>query len=92
MDVLKTLFFLLACFVLITLGNGEKPDPKRLLVLLNDLKYQKSHSKFIANLKERGYTMHIKEIGDDSLSLHDEDDAWLYEQIVIFGSSKGMYL
>lgn len=60
----------------------------KVLVLLDSLDFQRSHSQFLDTLWTRGYALDIRAISDKKLQLKQWDD-WLYEKLVILGSKSG---
>ena len=76
----------LACALLLcgVVAQAEK----RVLVLLNDKEMETTHGIFLKGLSARGYAVDVKAITDKSLQLKSWDE-WLYDKLVIFGSSKG---
>lgn len=58
-----------------------------MLVLLDSPSLESSHSAFLAGLRSRGYALEVKPIDDQALQLKSWDD-WLYDKLVILGSSK----
>lgn len=60
----------------------------QVLVLLDSPSLEASHSAFLGGLRSRGYALDIKPIGDKALQLKSWDE-WLYDKLVILGSSKG---
>lgn len=60
----------------------------QVLVLLDSPSLEASHSAFLAGLRSRGYELDVKPIDDKSLQLKSWDE-WLYDKLLILGSSKG---
>lgn len=63
--------------------SGEK-----VLVLLESLDLQHSHSEFFSSLSSRGYTLDFKQISDKGLQLKDWD-TWLYTKVIVFATKGG---
>lgn len=62
-------------------------EQQKVLVLLDSPSLESSHSAFLAGLRSRGYALEVKPIDDQALQLKSWDD-WLYDKLVILGSSK----
>lgn len=59
---------------------------QKALVLVQDLGIASSHSKFLEHLSNEGYSLDVQAADSKSLRLRDWD-TWLYDKLVIFGSS-----
>lgn len=81
---------LLAAALLCASAAGQAAEQK-VLVLLDDPALEQSHSVFLKSLESRGYQVSIKPITDKALQLKSWDD-WLFDKLIIFGSSKGELL
>lgn len=73
--------------ILLLIGPATAAQGK-VLVLLDDLELKSSVSSFLDILKGRGYELDVRAIDDASLQLRQWEE-WLYDKLVIFGSSKG---
>ncbi|KAL4859312.1 Dolichyl-diphosphooligosaccharide--protein glycosyltransferase subunit [Chlorella vulgaris] len=71
------------CSAAATVAGAEQ---RSVLVLLDDPALEQSHSTFLRSLSARGYAVTIKPITDKALQLKSWDD-WLYDKLVILGSS-----
>ncbi|ONH96735.1 hypothetical protein PRUPE_7G148700 [Prunus persica] len=63
--------------------SPEAPINRRLLVLLDDLSLQSSHSIFFHSLISRGFDLHFKLADDPTLSLQ-RYNQYLYDGLVLF--------
>jgi oligosaccharyltransferase complex subunit beta len=61
---------------------------KELLVLLGNADLRDSHSTFLADLKDAGFGLDVKEITDSTLRLQ-RWDRWLYDGVVIVAGKSG---
>lgn len=61
-------------------------DPGKVLVLLDDLSMQQSHSNFLAGLKARGYDVTVASVDAKSVKLREWED-WLFDKLVLLGGS-----
>lgn len=60
---------------------------QKVLVLLDSLELEQSHSRFLEGLRGRGYDLELWAINDKKLQLKSWDD-WLYDKLAILGSRK----
>ena len=61
---------------------------QRVLVLLENLDLQQSHSDFFGGLSGRGYQLDFRQISDKKLQLKQWDE-WLYDKLIIFATKGG---
>lgn len=79
---------LVSCAILGSLLISCQAAPlSQVLVLLDSPSHQKTHSKFFEDLERRSYSLEFKEIDDRGLRLQEWDE-WLYDTLIIIGSSK----
>jgi hypothetical protein len=65
-------------------------DAPRLLILLDTLEMQQTHSKYLQTVS-RGHEVEIATINSDTIKLKDWD-MWNYEKLVIIGGKSGTLL
>ncbi|KAL4458520.1 hypothetical protein ABPG75_013385 [Micractinium tetrahymenae] len=70
-------------------GVALAAEQQKVLVLLDSPSLESSHSAFLAGLRSRGYALEVRPIDDKSLQLKSWDE-WLYDKLVILGSSKAL--
>jgi oligosaccharyltransferase complex subunit beta len=63
---------------------------QKVLVLLEGLDLQESHSEFFGGLSSRGYQLDFKQISDKKLQLKNWDE-WLYDKVIIFATKGGAW-
>ncbi|GAB4821924.1 hypothetical protein N2152v2_008970 [Parachlorella kessleri] len=78
----------IAAVLLLGLASAASLAPpaaasQRVLVLLESLDLQQSHSEFFGGLSSRGYQLDFKQVSDKMLQLRDWD-TWLYDKVIIF--------
>lgn len=71
-----------------TLSSAARSD-KKVLILLDSLDLQSSHSRSLQNIKSKGYDVTVASIDAKSITLQ-EWDTWLFDKLVIFGGEKGV--
>jgi oligosaccharyltransferase complex subunit beta len=81
-----------ASLVLCLLAASAAAAPKpKVLVLLDDLDMQQTHSKFLQGVKNRGYDMKVSTMDAKSPALR-EFDEWLFDKLIILSGSKSASL
>lgn len=76
----------LSCALTGVVGSGISRKGK-VLVLLDSMNMQETHSKFFQNVKNRGFEIEFATISTKSVSLRDWD-VWQYDKLMIFGGSQ----
>ncbi|KAH7833993.1 hypothetical protein Vadar_011725 [Vaccinium darrowii] len=71
---------------LCTSFSPEKPSDRRILVLLDDLALQSSHSLFFDSLSSRGYALDFKLADDPKIGLK-RYGQYLYDGLILFAPS-----
>jgi oligosaccharyltransferase complex subunit beta len=80
------LLMVLSCALTGAVESGISRKGK-VLVLLDSMDMQETHSKFFQNVKNRGFEMEFATISTKSVSLRDWD-VWQYDKLMIFGGSQ----
>eukprot|EP01121_Diplochlamys_sp_Union-15-3_P003497 TRINITY_DN1339_c0_g1_i2.p1 TRINITY_DN1339_c0_g1~~TRINITY_DN1339_c0_g1_i2.p1 ORF type:complete len:436 (-),score=70.51 TRINITY_DN1339_c0_g1_i2:60-1367(-) len=75
--------YLVVILLLGVLGSSEQVHKNRVLVLVDDLNIQNSHSIFFSQLKERGYHLSFFMADDPSLALTEYGE-YLYDHLILF--------
>jgi hypothetical protein len=81
------LLMVLSCALTGVAGFHQVSRKGKVLVLLDSMDMQETHSKFFQNVKNRGFEMEFATISTKSVSLRDWD-VWQYDKLMIFGGSQ----
>lgn len=74
----------LALCLLLASASADKPSKGKVLVLLDSLEMQGTHSKFLAMLEQKGYDSTVVSVDAKTVKLK-EWDRWLFDKLVILG-------
>lgn len=82
---------LVLCLLSVSTCTAANTRPK-VLVLLDSLSMQETHSKFLQNLNAKEFDVTVAAIDTGSIQLRQWDE-WLFDRLVIIGGSKSsMYI
>jgi len=81
----KSILSLAICWLALYIGTASAANEK-VLVLLDNLAMQETHSKFLANINPKSFDVTIGTISTKSINLK-EWDSWLFDKLVILGGA-----
>jgi hypothetical protein len=81
----KSALVLAICWLALYIGTASAANEK-VLVLLDSLEMQQTHSKFLENINPKSFDVTVGTTNTESIKLK-EWDSWLFDKLVILGGA-----